>query len=58
MVYRELRLIPDWPRVRKLVAKRMKLSEEDVQRMQDSGNSLERVELLVSVEEVLDSLKK
>ena len=49
-----LRLIPDWPRVKQLVAKRMGKSESVVQAMLDSGDSLEKVELAMTVEEVLD----
>jgi hypothetical protein len=49
-----LRLIPDWPRVKQLVAKRMGKSESVVQAMLDSGDSLEKLELAMTVEEVLD----
>jgi hypothetical protein len=49
-----LRLIPDWPCVKQLVAKRMGKSESVVQAMLDSGDSLEKVELAMTVEEVLD----
>ena len=49
-----LRLIPDWPRVKQLVAKRMGKTESVVQAMLDSGDSLEKVELAMTVEEVLD----
>jgi hypothetical protein len=37
-----LRLIPDWPRVKQLVAKRMGKTESVVQAMLDSGDSLEK----------------
>ena len=50
-----LRLIPDWPRVKQLVAKRMGKTESVVQAMLDSGDSLEKVELAMTVEEVLDA---
>ena len=46
-----LRLIPG---VKQLVAKRMGKSESVVQAMLDSGDSLEKVELAMTVEEVLD----
>jgi hypothetical protein len=49
-----LRLIPDWPRVKQLVAKRVGKTESVVQAMLDSGDSLEKVELAMTVEEVLD----
>jgi hypothetical protein len=49
-----LRLIPDWPRVKQLVAKRMGKTESVVQAMLDSGDSLEKLELAMTVEEVLD----
>jgi hypothetical protein len=47
-------LIPDWPRVKQLVAKRMGKSESVVQAMLDSGDSLEKLEFAMTVEEVLD----
>lgn len=49
-----LRLIPDWPRIRQLVAKRLGKTESEVQAMADSGDSLEQVELAMAVEEVLE----
>jgi acyl carrier protein len=49
-----LRLISDWPRIRQRVAKRLGKTESDVQAMSDSGDSLERVELVMTIEEVLD----
>jgi acyl carrier protein len=52
--FRDLRLIPDWPRIRNLVAKRLGKTEDEVQAMKDGGDSLERVELVMAVEEVLD----
>jgi hypothetical protein len=53
--FRELRLIPDWPRIRQLVADRLDKSEEEVQAMSESGDSLDQIELTMTVEEVLDS---
>jgi hypothetical protein len=50
-----LRLVPDWPRVRQLVAKRLHKAESEVQRMMDSGDSLEQNELVTAIEEVLDN---
>jgi len=51
-----LRLEPDWPRMRQLIAKRLKVSEEEVQKMRDKGDSLDKVELAMAIEEVLEDL--
>ena len=56
--HRELRLIPDWPRIRQLVAKSLGKTENDVQAMAESLDSLDRVELTMAVEEVLERLHK
>lgn len=56
--HRELRLIPDWPRIRELVAQRLGKTENDVQAMAESQDSLDRVELTLSVEEVVKHLHK
>ena len=56
--FRELRLIPDWPRVRKLLAERMEMSEAAIQAMAESNDSLDQVELTMAVEEVLESLHR
>ncbi len=56
--YREIKLIPDWPRVRQLVAKHLNKSEDEVQTMADSRDSLDQVELTMAVEEVLESLRR
>jgi acyl carrier protein len=53
----KLLLQPDWPRMRQLIAKRLNISEEEVQAMQDKGDSLAKVELAMAVEEILDDLK-
>jgi hypothetical protein len=55
---RDLRLIPDWPRVRQLVAKELGTSEGEAQAMMESGDSLARAELVMAIEEVLESLHK
>ena len=55
---RDLKLIPDWPRVRQLVARHLDKSEDEVQAMKESGDSLDQVELVMATEEVLDSLHK
>jgi hypothetical protein len=52
---REIRLISDWPRVRQLVAKRLEKSEDEVQAMMESKDSLDQVELTMAIEEVLES---
>jgi hypothetical protein len=55
---REIRLIPDWPRVRQLVAKHLEKSEDEVQAMMESKDSLDQVELTMAIEEVLESLHR
>ena len=56
--HRELRRIPDWPRIRQLVAKHLGRTENEVQAMTESRDSLERVELTIAVEEVLETMHK
>jgi acyl carrier protein len=56
--HRDLRLIPDWPRLRQLVAKELGLSEDEVQAMMENGDSLAQVELVMAIEEVLESLSR
>jgi hypothetical protein len=53
----KLLLQPDWPRMRQLIAKKLNISEEEVQTMQDKGDSLAKVELVMAIEEILDELK-
>ncbi len=53
--HRDLRLIPDWPRMRQLVALHLGKSEDEVQAMKESKDSLDLVELTMIVEEVLES---
>jgi len=53
--HRELRLIPDWPRIRRLVARHLGKSEDEIQAMKESRDSLDLVELTMAVEEVLES---
>jgi len=53
----KLLLEPDWPRMRQLIAKRLKISEEEVQAMRDKGDSLDKVELALAIEDILDDLK-
>ena len=40
-----------------LIAKRLNISEEKVQAMQDKDDSLAKVELAMAIEEILDELK-
>jgi len=43
--------------MRQLIAKKLNISEEEVQTMQDKGDSLAKVELVMAIEEILDELK-
>ena len=52
--HRDLKLVPDWPRIRQLVAKKLGKSEDEVESMKESGDSLDRVELVMAIEKVLD----
>ena len=52
--HRDLRLIPDWPRLRQLVAKHLGTTEEKVQAMRERRDSLDQIELTVAIEEVLE----
>jgi acyl carrier protein len=56
--HRDLRLIPDWPRVRQLVARHLDKTEDEVQAMKESGDSLEQVELVMAIEEVFEGLQR
>jgi acyl carrier protein len=56
--FKELRFIPDWPRIRQMVVKRLGESEDAIQAMAESSDSLNQVELTMAVEEVLDSLRR
>ncbi len=49
-----IRLVPDWSRIRQLVAKKLGKTEEEVQSMAESGDSLDQVELTMVIEEILD----
>jgi len=56
--FRDLRLIPDWPRIRKLVAKRLGRSEDEIQDMTEqamakSDSLLDPAELVRAIEEGL-----
>jgi hypothetical protein len=53
----KLLLEPDWPRMRQLVAKRLNISEDEVQAKCDSGDSLDEVEVATAIEELLDDLR-
>jgi acyl carrier protein len=56
--HRDLRLIPDWPRARQLVARHLHKTEDEVQAMNENGDSLEQVELVMAIEEVFESLQR
>jgi hypothetical protein len=56
--HRDLKLIPDWPRLRELVARNLETSEENVEAMRERGDSLDRVQLAMAIEEVLEKLAK
>jgi hypothetical protein len=49
-----LRLIPDWPPIRQLAATRLGKTGSELQSMADGGDSLEKAELVRTVEEILD----
>ena len=56
--FRDLRLIADWPRIRKLVAKRLGRSEDEIQEMAEpamakSDSLLDPAELVLAIEEAL-----
>jgi len=56
--FRDLRLIPDWPHIRKLVAKRLGRSEDEIQEMAEpamakSDSLLDPAELVLAIEEGL-----
>jgi len=53
--HRDLRLIPDWPRIRQPVALHLGKSEDEIQAMKESKDSLDLVELTMAVEEFLES---
>ena len=54
---KKLLLEPDWPRMRQLIAKKLNMTEDEVQAKQDRGDSLDKVDLSIAVEEVLDDLR-
>ena len=47
---------PDWPRVRQLVAKTLRVTEAEVQAMRDRGDSLDQVVLVMAAEEVMEKI--
>jgi acyl carrier protein len=54
---KKLQLEPDWPRMRQLIAKKLNISEDEVQAKQDKGDSLDKVDMAMAIEEVLDDLR-
>ena len=55
---KRLLLEPDWPRMRQLIARKLGKTEDQVEKMFDRGDSLDRVELVMLVEEVLDDIHR
>ena len=55
---RKLKLEPDWPRLRRLIAQDWGKTEEDVQAIMDSEDYLDQVEIVMAIEETLDRLQK
>ena len=54
-VFPDINLIPDWPRIRKLVAKRLGRSEDEIQDMAEqamakSDSLLDPAELVMAIE--------
>ena len=57
-VFPDINLIPDWPRIRELVAKRLGRSEDEIQDMAEqamakSDSLLDPAELVMAIEEGL-----
>jgi hypothetical protein len=57
-VFPDINLIPDWPRIRELVAKRLGRSEDEIQHMAEqamakSDSLLDPAELVMAIEEGL-----
>jgi hypothetical protein len=50
---RKLLLEPDWPRMRQLIAEKLRKTEDQVQLMLEKGDSLDRVELVMASEEIV-----
>jgi hypothetical protein len=53
-----LLLEPDWPRVRRLVAKQLRRTEHEVDRMRERGDSLDKVDLVIAVKDVLGKIHR
>lgn len=53
-----IRLEPDCPRIRRLMAKKLGKSEHEVQAMRERGDSLQQVELVITIEEVRDEIHR
>jgi hypothetical protein len=48
----------DWPHIRTLVARKMEISEDEVQKMSDGGDSPAKFELAMVIEEVLEEIQR
>ena len=55
---RKFLLEPDWPRMRQLVARKLGKTEDQVQAAVERGDSLDQVELVMTIEEVLDKIHR
>lgn len=56
--WKRLLLEPDWPRMRQLIARKLGKTEDEVQSMIDRRDSLDQVELVMAIEEVLDEIHR
>jgi acyl carrier protein len=55
---RKLLLEPDWPRMRQSIARKLGKTEDQIQAMFEKGDSLDQVELVMTIEEVLEELHR
>ena len=49
---------PDWPRIRRLVAEEMGITEAELEAMLKSPDSLQQVELVMAIEEVMEKMQR
>ena len=55
---RRLRLEPDCPRIRRLLAKKLGKSEDEVQAIREWGDLRQQVELVITIEELLEEIHR
>jgi tape measure domain-containing protein len=55
---RKLLLEPDWPRMWQLVTRSLGKSEDEVQAMLEKGDSLDKVNLKMEIEEMLEKIRQ